>query len=405
MRNRPSPKWRARTVKDRGALLHRVADELVRRKAEIAHTITRENGKPLAQAEGEVLMSEDHLRWFAEEAKHAYGRLDPEPRAGQAPHGGEDAHRRRRGNLPVEFSAGGSPCARSLRPWQPAARSCSSRRARRLCPLSSSPSACKPRAFPPASSRSSSRDAVTVSGEFLNQPHLPQGQLHRLHPRRPGAHPRSGRAHQAALPRARRTGPRAGLRGLRPRPRRRPDHDRQIPQHRPVLHCGQPHLRAAIHLQGVRVALHRRGRQAAARAQGSSPAWTSARSSTSAGSTTRSHRSTMRSARARAWVAGRWNASPVRRASSCSPRSSKKWPPHLHLHARGNLRTHRAHLPLRHGRGSHSRSQQHALRPQRVRDDARHRPHLPARRADRSRHAGHQRWRTHRLEPRVPLAA
>lgn len=71
------PIWRARTVKERGALLHKVADELVRRKAEIAQIITRENGKPLAQSEGEVLMSEDHLRWFAEEAKHAYGRLIP----------------------------------------------------------------------------------------------------------------------------------------------------------------------------------------------------------------------------------------------------------------------------------------------------------------------------------------
>ncbi len=71
------PRWRALTVKDRGALLHRVADELVRRKAEIAYTITLENGKPLAQSEGEVLMSEDHLRWFAEEAKRAYGRTIP----------------------------------------------------------------------------------------------------------------------------------------------------------------------------------------------------------------------------------------------------------------------------------------------------------------------------------------
>ncbi len=71
------PTWRALTVKDRGALLHRVADELVRRKAEIARTITLENGKPVAQSEGEVNMSEDHLRWFAEEAKRAYGRTIP----------------------------------------------------------------------------------------------------------------------------------------------------------------------------------------------------------------------------------------------------------------------------------------------------------------------------------------
>lgn len=71
------PGWRARTVKDRGALLHKIADELIHRKAEFAQLITRENGKPVAQSEGEVLMSEDHLRWFAEEAKHSHGRLIP----------------------------------------------------------------------------------------------------------------------------------------------------------------------------------------------------------------------------------------------------------------------------------------------------------------------------------------
>jgi len=71
------PAWRATTAKDRGLLLHRVADELVRRKDEIARTITLENGKPLAQSEGEVAMSIDHLRWFAEEGRRAYGRVIP----------------------------------------------------------------------------------------------------------------------------------------------------------------------------------------------------------------------------------------------------------------------------------------------------------------------------------------
>ena len=71
------PAWRAMTAKERGALLHRVADELVRRKAEIARTITLENGKPLAQSEGEVAMAEDHLRWFAEEGRRVYGRVIP----------------------------------------------------------------------------------------------------------------------------------------------------------------------------------------------------------------------------------------------------------------------------------------------------------------------------------------
>jgi succinate-semialdehyde dehydrogenase / glutarate-semialdehyde dehydrogenase len=69
--------WRSRTAKDRGALLHRVADELKRRQDEIARTITLENGKPLPQGKGEVAMTEDHLRWFAEECKRAYGRVLP----------------------------------------------------------------------------------------------------------------------------------------------------------------------------------------------------------------------------------------------------------------------------------------------------------------------------------------
>jgi succinate-semialdehyde dehydrogenase/glutarate-semialdehyde dehydrogenase len=71
------PAWRAVTAKERGALLHRIADELVRRADEIAHIITLENGKPLAQSRGEVAMSEDHLRWFAEEGRRAYGRIIP----------------------------------------------------------------------------------------------------------------------------------------------------------------------------------------------------------------------------------------------------------------------------------------------------------------------------------------
>lgn len=77
------PVWRAMTARDRGVLLHRVADELERRKAEIARTITRENGKPLAQSEGEVAMSVDHLRWFAEEGRRVYGRTVPPQASGK----------------------------------------------------------------------------------------------------------------------------------------------------------------------------------------------------------------------------------------------------------------------------------------------------------------------------------
>ena len=69
--------WRRLTGKARGAFLHKIADQMESRRGEIAETITLENGKPLAQSQGEVTMAVDHLRWFAEEARRAYGRVVP----------------------------------------------------------------------------------------------------------------------------------------------------------------------------------------------------------------------------------------------------------------------------------------------------------------------------------------
>src|SRR6266567_1752100 len=70
--------WRQLPGKGRGELLHKVANELQRRREEISRLITLENGKPLTQSQGEVAMSVDHLRWFAEEARRAYGRIIPQ---------------------------------------------------------------------------------------------------------------------------------------------------------------------------------------------------------------------------------------------------------------------------------------------------------------------------------------
>lgn len=69
--------WRQLPGKARGEFLQKIATELEHRHDEIARTITMENGKPLAQSLGEVAMSVDHLRWFAEEAKRSYGRVIP----------------------------------------------------------------------------------------------------------------------------------------------------------------------------------------------------------------------------------------------------------------------------------------------------------------------------------------
>lgn len=69
--------WRRQTGKARGEFLEKIAAELERRRDEIARLITLENGKPLAQSLGELAMTVDHLRWFAGEARRAYGRVVP----------------------------------------------------------------------------------------------------------------------------------------------------------------------------------------------------------------------------------------------------------------------------------------------------------------------------------------
>lgn len=77
------PAWRALTAKERGAFLRKIADQVEKRKDEIARTITLENGKPLPQSLGEVGMTIDHLQWFAEEARRAYGRIVPPQMGGK----------------------------------------------------------------------------------------------------------------------------------------------------------------------------------------------------------------------------------------------------------------------------------------------------------------------------------
>src|SRR5688500_12727008 len=75
--------WRALPAKARADYLLAVADQLSRRTDEVARLMTQENGKPLAQSKGEVAMSVDHLRWFAEECRRAYGRVIPNQAPGK----------------------------------------------------------------------------------------------------------------------------------------------------------------------------------------------------------------------------------------------------------------------------------------------------------------------------------
>ena len=80
---RALPDWSKRPAIERADLLLGVAAQLERRRDQIGRLIVLENGKPLAQALGEVAMTIDHLRWFAEEARRAYGRIVPHQVAGK----------------------------------------------------------------------------------------------------------------------------------------------------------------------------------------------------------------------------------------------------------------------------------------------------------------------------------
>lgn len=69
--------WKKTTAAFRWEILSRAADLIEARKAQIARTLTMENGKALAEAEGELQFCADATRWYAEEGKRAYGRLIP----------------------------------------------------------------------------------------------------------------------------------------------------------------------------------------------------------------------------------------------------------------------------------------------------------------------------------------
>jgi succinate-semialdehyde dehydrogenase/glutarate-semialdehyde dehydrogenase len=73
------PSWAAKTAAERGTILHKLAN-LIRANADaLAELLTIEQGKPLAEAKGEVMISAAYVQWFAEEARRVYGDIIPSP--------------------------------------------------------------------------------------------------------------------------------------------------------------------------------------------------------------------------------------------------------------------------------------------------------------------------------------
>ena len=71
------PAWAARTAKERATILRRWYELLMAHQEDLATLMTAEQGKPLAEAKGEIAYAASFIEWFAEEGKRLYGDLIP----------------------------------------------------------------------------------------------------------------------------------------------------------------------------------------------------------------------------------------------------------------------------------------------------------------------------------------
>jgi succinate-semialdehyde dehydrogenase/glutarate-semialdehyde dehydrogenase len=71
------PAWRARTAKARATILRKWFELIIAHQEDLAVLMTSEQGKPLAEARGEVVYGASFIEWFAEEGKRIYGDVIP----------------------------------------------------------------------------------------------------------------------------------------------------------------------------------------------------------------------------------------------------------------------------------------------------------------------------------------
>ena len=78
---RAQPLWARKTAKERAVILRKFAELMIAHTDDLAVIMTAEQGKPLAEAKGEVAYAASFIEWFAEEGKRAYGDVIPTFRA------------------------------------------------------------------------------------------------------------------------------------------------------------------------------------------------------------------------------------------------------------------------------------------------------------------------------------
>ncbi|MGK0306555.1 MAG: succinate-semialdehyde dehydrogenase/glutarate-semialdehyde dehydrogenase [Gammaproteobacteria bacterium] len=75
--NRALNSWKSLTAYNRAEILMKWHDLVVEHASDLGTIMTLEQGKPLREAEGEVLYAASYIKWFAEEARRAYGEIIP----------------------------------------------------------------------------------------------------------------------------------------------------------------------------------------------------------------------------------------------------------------------------------------------------------------------------------------
>lgn len=71
--------WRIKSAKERASVLRKWFDLVMQHQDDLARLMTLEQGKPLAEAKGEIAYGAAYLEWYAEEGKRAYGDIIPGP--------------------------------------------------------------------------------------------------------------------------------------------------------------------------------------------------------------------------------------------------------------------------------------------------------------------------------------
>ena len=232
--------WRQKTAGERSNLLRRWFDLMMEHQEDLAQILTAEQGKPLAEARGEIAYGASYIEWFAEEAKRIYGDVIPPP-----------ANDRR--IVVIKQPVGVVAC---ITPWNFPNAMLTRKVGAALA--AGCTTVCKPATATPLSafamvelaesSRHPSRRHQRPCRPYRRhrrrtdlEPYRPQADLHRLDRGRQEARCRLLPDHEAHLDGARRQRPLHRFRRCGPRQRNPGDARFQVPKRRPDLRLRQPH--------------------------------------------------------------------------------------------------------------------------------------------------------------------